>query len=252
MSQIMFDRMFARDYLQKELEARKKRNQLYSLRAFARDLDISPSNLSEFLSAKRDFSQKNSLKVAQQLDLSQQDFERFMLSCQYSFNDDKNAKETWSKLFHIMSHWYYFAILNFAKKGVVADPVTIAKRLAIKEKEAKEAINDLCAMGFVEIHQGKLCKKESSFKAATKIPALAIIRHHKSLLAQAGLSYFKDPIPLRDMRSLTIPMDPELIPRARELLLECRKKIEDLMTSKKSESLYILSYFLFPVDKKNT
>jgi len=41
------------DVLQEEFEARKARNSRYSLRAFARDLRIDPSNLSKLLAGKR-------------------------------------------------------------------------------------------------------------------------------------------------------------------------------------------------------
>ena len=248
----MYDDMFARSYLQKELIDRKNRNHFYSLRAFARDLDISPSNLSEFLSAKRDFSQKNSIKVAKHLDLSSSDFERFILSCQFSSQDSKGRSYSLPKIFQMMSHWYYFALLNLAKvKNIKADPKELAERLAIKEKQIEEALENLKSMNLIEITDGRMERKQSSILSVTKIPALAIARHHKSLLSQAGLSLFKDPLPSRDMRSIAIPIDPQAITKARDLLLNCREKIASLMTNEKSGKLYILSYFLFPVTSKH-
>ena len=50
-----------------ELTRRKNKNPSYSLRAYARDLGISSTSLSDVLSAKRNLSRKNALKVAEKL-----------------------------------------------------------------------------------------------------------------------------------------------------------------------------------------
>ena len=49
---------------------RKTRNKKYSLRAFARDLDIPVSSLSELLSGKSGISKERAIKVADKLNLS--------------------------------------------------------------------------------------------------------------------------------------------------------------------------------------
>jgi transcriptional regulator with XRE-family HTH domain len=63
-------------YLKKELEQRKQKNSLYSLRAFSRFLGISPTSLSQCLNEKRNLSRTNIEKVcsAMGLNLHEKDF----------------------------------------------------------------------------------------------------------------------------------------------------------------------------------
>lgn len=53
-----------RFFLKRELNARKARNAAYSLRSFARDLEMPSSKLSEVLNSKCGLSQKSAEKLA--------------------------------------------------------------------------------------------------------------------------------------------------------------------------------------------
>ena len=57
-------------YLKKELELRKQKNSLYSLRAFSRFLGNSPTSLSQCLNEKRNLSRKNIEKVCRAMGLN--------------------------------------------------------------------------------------------------------------------------------------------------------------------------------------
>lgn len=58
-----------RKLLSKEFEYKKTKNPNYSLRAMARDIDISPSVISEYLNGKRSISPKSRYKVIRYLNL---------------------------------------------------------------------------------------------------------------------------------------------------------------------------------------
>jgi len=66
-----------RAFLQDELEKRCKKNPRFSLRAFARTLEVEPSALSKILHGKRALTPKMLLRMASQLGLPEQDIERF-------------------------------------------------------------------------------------------------------------------------------------------------------------------------------
>jgi hypothetical protein len=53
--------------LEQELARRQSRNLRYSLRAFARDLQLSPSFLCQILAAKRGFSAKSAERISNTL-----------------------------------------------------------------------------------------------------------------------------------------------------------------------------------------
>ena len=59
-----------RDILKKELERRQKNNSAYSLRAFAKYLDVSPAALSQIMSGKRGVSVKRLNFLMDKLGLS--------------------------------------------------------------------------------------------------------------------------------------------------------------------------------------
>src|ERR1700733_8832696 len=59
-----------RQYLRNVLEERTSKNAHYSLRAFARDLELSPQMLSFVLNKKRDLSPGSAAEVAERLELN--------------------------------------------------------------------------------------------------------------------------------------------------------------------------------------
>jgi transcriptional regulator with XRE-family HTH domain len=65
-----------RDFLSNELRSRQLANKSYSLRAFARDIGISPASLSLTLKGNLGLSVKTAKKVAEEIGLSknQKDF----------------------------------------------------------------------------------------------------------------------------------------------------------------------------------
>lgn len=62
------------------LKDRQEKNIKYSLRAFAKELEISPASLSQILSQKKGLSEKFSTKIAQKLNLSLEEKELFIIS----------------------------------------------------------------------------------------------------------------------------------------------------------------------------
>jgi plasmid maintenance system antidote protein VapI len=67
-----------RDFILRELERRQKKNPSYSLRAFARDLEMPSSRLSEILNRKMGLSEARAINLAERLNLSQPEKEYFI------------------------------------------------------------------------------------------------------------------------------------------------------------------------------
>ena len=65
-------------YLTREFEFRRRRNSGYSLRAFARDLEIQPSKLSEILSQRVGMSTATAEKIAANLKLLDDESRHFI------------------------------------------------------------------------------------------------------------------------------------------------------------------------------
>lgn len=74
--------------LKYEFEQRQKRNPMYSLRAYARDLDLSPSHLSKVLSNKSGLSTHRAMVVAKNMGLHSKNINWFksLVEAQHSRN----------------------------------------------------------------------------------------------------------------------------------------------------------------------
>lgn len=67
-----------RDFMLRELERRQRKNPSYSLRAFARDLEVPSSRLSEILNRKMGLSETRAVALADKLNLSSSEREFFI------------------------------------------------------------------------------------------------------------------------------------------------------------------------------
>lgn len=95
--------------LEKEFTRRKATNKRYSLRAFAKSLDLSISRLSEILNKKRNPSKKQLEKIGKILGGS--------WTLQLTNINHYDSKTTFDKeQFNLISNWIYLAILCFLKE----------------------------------------------------------------------------------------------------------------------------------------
>ncbi len=79
--------------LRLELERRKLRNAAYSVRAFARDLDLSVAFLSQILAGHRNLSEKRAHQVSLKLGLLGKNKELFLALTRYSLSSDPFSRE---------------------------------------------------------------------------------------------------------------------------------------------------------------
>jgi len=115
-------------YLKEELALRKARRPHYSLRAFARDLDMSPSSLSEFLGGRQGMSRERAIWVGKKIQLSDQQIEHFCDLIESEFGRSEPEKQAAqlriakrsidddSRLrvdqFRVIADWHHFPILE--------------------------------------------------------------------------------------------------------------------------------------------
>lgn len=79
-------------FLKNEFIDRQKKNQNYSLRAFSRDLDLSPSFLSDVMNGKKKISIDNALEVSRSLGWSWRESQLFLQTAQFDSAKSKRAK----------------------------------------------------------------------------------------------------------------------------------------------------------------
>lgn len=240
-----------REILLSEMEKRKSRNTLYSMRAFARDLGVGLGTLSEVMSGKRKLSKSNLMKVLQSLDLTAE--QKKALSGVVP-KRERTAEEEHQLLledqFKLISDWYYLGILNLAKiKNNKADSHWIADRLGLENYQVLEALQRLQRLGLLKIEKKHLVRTSKPLTTSRDLPSTAIRKHHQQNLELAAKSLNEVDVSLREFGSVTMPVNLKNIPKVKELLLKTRKKAADLLDQGATSEVYTLSFQLFPLSQ---
>jgi len=240
-----------KNLLLQELARRQTRNSSYSLRAFARDLGVGATTLSDVLADKRSLSRSNLGKVMEKLLVSP--IEKEKLWNDYKDNisrpheiDDQTVLE--EDVFRLIADWQYLAVWSLAKlKENKARPEWVAKRLGIKREEAEDAIERLIRLKLVKKVQGRLVRISDSLNTTVDIPSVAIRKHHSQNLRLAEDSLHNVPVEFREFGSVTMAVNPEKLSAAKQILIKTRKKIADLLETGDVSEVYTLSFQLFPL-----
>jgi uncharacterized protein (TIGR02147 family) len=151
---------FYQTCMKDELARRLEKNSRYSLRAFAKFLDIDASVLSRLLTGQKRLTPMLSHKILAKLDLSPKEAKNFLSSVVEAYEEEgvqrknpelksmlkktrskSNDKDLTPEMFRIISDWYHYAILQLMQSPHFKfDFKWIAKELDIQEMEAKLAI----------------------------------------------------------------------------------------------------------------
>lgn len=156
-----------RSVLKFEYNLKIQKNKSYSLRAFARDLQITPSRLSEILSGKQGLSPQKALHLAKQLKYNKKKSEWFcnLVSSEYSRSPYIKAQakeklrpflngveqEALSYEMPFVVQKIHFIIRRLTQvKNFQSDPKWIAKKLSEPEAKIKKAISEMLRAGMLK------------------------------------------------------------------------------------------------------
>lgn len=152
-----------RNYLINEFERRKEVNQNYSLRAYAKSLDINPACLSVILRGKRPLTTKLVNKFSKRLKLGPEELESLVSSTEAS--EASSYKIMTFEIFQMLSEWHYDAICELIRlEDFKSDPAWISKELGVDVNKVNIAIERLVKYDFIDIDvkgNFKLLKEEN-------------------------------------------------------------------------------------------
>lgn len=256
------------DMLKAELHQRSTLNKGYSLRAFARDLKISPAYLSQIFNKKKSIPFKRATKIVQRMDWPSKKQRLFFNLVNFENTDDTSLKANISKeisevknanvyavlkhdVFSLVSDWYHVAIIELVvihKKNFSAS--IAARSLGISLQTAHEAIARLLRCGLLTESNGQLKRGSSSAFELKDIPSEAIRKFHDQMMKKAAKALFHQPTETRYFSGLTMAIDPKQIPEARKMIQESLKEINDkLGHNREASALYQLSVQFFRLDQ---
>jgi uncharacterized protein (TIGR02147 family) len=251
--------------IREALTASQIRNPNYSLRAFARTLDLSPSAVHEILNGKRNFSPKLAKKILEKLHTPPHEIEATIAALtkikkqKGELDSEKNlASEHYARLsqdqFSLISEWYHFAILSLAEtQDFQSEPSWIAKRLGITLTQTTEAISRLERLGMLlrnPVTHTLTCTGQS-FSTTDEIKNLAVRKSHHQMIELACRSLEQDQVTERDFTTYTLAIDPDRLPEAKRRIRNFSVELMQFLESgPKKTQVHALCIQTFPLSKR--
>lgn len=245
--------------LRENLQKRQMRSKSYSLRAFARDLNIHPATLSLVMNGKRKLPLKDASRLAEKLTLTPKEqtlFVESLMSKKVNLDmikiddvDDRFMLD--DSYFSVISEWQHCAILDLLDLTDF-DPTVenIAHKLAITEDSILMAIHNLEVSGLGELIGNRFVKAFREVRTTEDVQSRALKQSHIQTLEIGKQKLEEVELDQRDFSSTTFAVDPEKIPEAKIIIREFRKKMASLMKSGHKTEVYQLAIQLYPLTQQ--
>lgn len=257
-----------RDILQSSLLQKQQANPAYSLRAFARDLEISPSRLSEVLSGKHSLSIASARKIAQHLHKTPDERQYFedLVAVESSsnplqielaqrrintFETGKSRNKIPEDSFSLISDWYYLCIIELTQlENFKPDAKWIAEKLGITSTQVVDAFERLQEVGIVQFDDDQdLILNFLSNTVSSQKSSKSIRKFHKQMIEKALAAIDGQKTNERDVSSLTVAVDHGSLPEIRKLIQNFRNELSEKskQSSSKPNLLYNLNVQFFKI-----
>ncbi len=256
-------------FLHREFASRQGRNAKYSLRAFARDLDLPAPKLSQILKGTCGLSAERGEIVAKRLGLTPTEKRLFVCCLEANFSRNP-AKRQRAKArlalqtaqvtldleqFRIIADWYHLAILETLKlKGPVQDVAMLARLLNIEPARAEEALARLEKLQLIEWSDDTqtYTATERNVETTTDIPSRDIREHHRQVLNKAATALDQVGVEERDFSSIFLAFSEDDMTEAKAMLNEFKDRFEHRFSRPGAGTrVYAFALQFFPITKKS-
>lgn len=241
-----------RTAIQRTFIERCRKNGAYSLRAYAKYLEVDQSHLSKILKGQRSFSRDFAQAVAPKLGVTAADVKNL-------FTEGTRAMPGFLALsddeLELIGEWHHFAILELLKlEGFEFDEANVASRLMIHVEEAREAISRLARLGFIQVTEGQQVKllAPNTTWSNSKATSAARKRYQRQLIEKSLDAIDHVPFEQRENGSLTVAINPERMPEFKTKLEEIRKELSGFFQADGERDLtevYQYTFAFFPLTK---
>lgn len=250
------DQSYLRQWLQTKFTESCRKNPNFSLRAFARTIEMDASSLSQLMAGKRRISAKCISHICQKLGAIPSEESQFLAEASRKESSPLLEVKTTQNyvmmdddVFACIANWYHHAIVELTFiEDLKEDPKAIAQQLSIKVMEAKIAIDRLKRLGLI-IEQDGFLKK--AHKLTTNFTPGYTSRANrelqKQILSQGLLAIDNCQQLEKDITSMTMAIDIDKLPKARELITKFRRDPCAFLEEGQPKRVYQLGIQLFPV-----
>lgn len=244
--------------LRKKLLELQSKNGSYSVRAFAKKLNLHPSAANEILKGERKVSKKIAEKIALRLQLDPTERNDLLSLFPEKFVRGKtvdnaenslNVLKLSSEQFALISEWIHFALLSFMKtKSFKEDYGYLANKFSVSENTIKKAIERMISINIIKRDQnGKLKRVSSKINTTDDIKDMSLQKAHMADMELAKEKIQDLDIDQRDFSFLIFNGNPKYLPKAKEILRKTQDDLEELMDHGDEKEVYKICTYLFPL-----
>lgn len=246
-----------------EFERRKNINPRYSLRAYAKSLNLDVSVLSRILANKSPVSPKILSKIAVPLSITPEDYEKIENEILQNKKTRRAAphadisaiQQIQAEEFKIIQDWYNFVIMELTQvTGFEPSAEWISKRLSITEAEAQLALERLVKLNLLIQKENGLFRSSANFTTGIQdnFTTVAMRMRQKQSLQRAADCMDMVAMNERDQSAITIALDTALIPEVKEKIKKFRRSLANYIfkKSKTKNRVYELTISFFPWDNE--
>lgn len=251
--------------LKSEMDRRIEKNPRYSLRAFAKLLQVSPSYLCMLFSGKRQLNEKMLMRFCHALALVPQEVAKQQVYLRvekgaHSGSDEKNSYDSqYSPLsldqFSAISDWTHYTIWEILRlKDFVPNTKWVAGALGVPEYQVTGAVERLQKLGLLKIdEEGRWHCMGSFTNIDQRVLAAGKMRLQKKILEQSLEALENIPIELRDHTSMTMSVHADRLPGAIDMIKKFRRQLCAYLEHGDGPSeVYQMQISLFPVTDVST
>jgi uncharacterized protein (TIGR02147 family) len=255
-----------REVLKSELETRRIKNQFYSIRAFARDLEIPASHLSRILRGQKNLSSDRAEVIAPKIFKQKGKQRLFIETVRKESAKSEKVRNHSEKILnsnsphvepanisedkiYFLKNWYMVAILELTHVLKTFDIPTVCSKLGIEKDQAQTAIDRLLKLGLLQFSNHKLVATESKFISTTDVPSETIRAFHKEMIAQAIVALDEKPINERYITGQTIPIGKKDLQAFKDLIQQFQKDLSQLAKTSPADDVYQMNIQFFSLTK---
>lgn len=255
-----------RQMLNLNLQRRQAANRSYSLRAFARDLKISPTSLSLIFSGKQGISISKATHICEVLNLTSEEKSIFLLSVESSHGRSQAVrKAATKKLFvaknnfkksqddSLLTEWLFIPILEYLRNHSDCTLLKLSKVFNISSAYGEIVTSSLIEKKVLSYSRGKWRVHPNYLSFGGSIPSVNVRQFHKESMARAVQSMEEQSLNDRIMSSTIFSINPKLKEAAFKELLEFRRKfcIDNSAKEKEQDAqVYCLGIQFFRTHKE--
>jgi uncharacterized protein (TIGR02147 family) len=230
--------------LQAELVQRCRAHPRYSLRAFARFLEIDHSTLSQILRGKRKLSSTQQARFAERLGLGPLEVPGLP------------AQELSHDAFQVIADWYHYAIFELVTlKDFRPNARWIARRLGLTASEVSIAVERLFRLGLLRRGTNGQWKQGSPLITTTgnSFSTLAFRRLQTQVLRAALDAMETVPLEARDQSSMTMAISSARLEEAKDRIKRFRRSFcAWLQQDSERDAVYQIGISFYPVTLSNS